>query len=146
MIHDHHERRAAYRSYDGYYIYAGANGWEGRCYLQVYEPRGGLPVALATEIAANPGSSVTNSAAGLATRVWRNLLPQAREGLRWIEVYLDPADENPVYRERFAEVEFQLAQGTDGDALHTPAWRYIDRAGVEALIGGPFSVPFTSSY
>ena len=63
-----------------------------------------------------------------------------------IEVYLDPADPNPVYRERFAEVEFQLDAGADGDVLHAPAWRYIDRASVEALIGGPFSAPFTSSY
>ncbi len=136
----------AYRSYDGYFSWTSANGWEGRCYLQVYEPRGGLPVAIATESAANPGPSVTNSAARLATRVWRDLLPQAREGLRWIEVYLDPADPNPVYRERFAEVEFRLGRDTDGDALHAAAWRYIDRAGIEALIGGPFSAPFTSSY
>lgn len=89
---------------------------------------------------------MTNSAARLATQVWRELLSQAREGLRWIEVFLDPADPNPVYRERCAEVEFQLGRSPDGDALHAPTWRYIDRAGVEALIGGSFSVPVESSY
>jgi len=44
--------------------------------------------------------------------------------------------------ERFAEVTFDL----DGDALHSPRWRHRERAEVETLIGGPFSVPVESSY
>ncbi len=85
-------------------------------------------MTIATE-APNNDPSVTNSAAALATQVWRELLPQAREGLRWIEVYLDLRDPNPVYRERFAEVEFQLGRSADGDelragvALHRPRRR-----------------------
>jgi len=34
----------------------------------------------------------------------------------------------------------------DGDALHSPRWRHIARADVEALIGGPASLPVEHSY
>jgi len=137
--------QAVYRSYDGYYTYTDARGREGHCYLQVYEPRGALPLALATEAPDNHAASITNAAGDLATQVWRQLLPLALEGLRWIEVYLGPDSDprDPGLREaRFAEVTFSL----DGQALHSPRWRHRTRAEVEALIGGPFSVPLTRSY
>ncbi len=139
------DQAAVYRSYDGYYAYTDRWGREGRCYLQVYEPRGALPLALATEVPDNNAASITNAAGDLATQVWRHLLPLALEGLRWVEVYLgpDPDPRNPDAREaRFTEVTFSL----DGQALHSPCWRHIDRTEVEALIGGAFSVPVASSY
>jgi len=137
---------AVYRSYDGYFAYTDAWGREGRCYLQVYEPRGALPLALATEAPDNStASSITNAAGEVATQVWRQLLPLALEGLRWVEVSLGPAPDprNPATLEaRFAEVTFSL----DGQALHAPRWRHRERAEVEALIGGTFNVPVTRSY
>ncbi len=137
---------AVYRSYDGYFAYTDAWGWEGHCYLQVYEPRGALPLALDTEVPDNSAaSSITTAAGEVATQVWRHLLPLALEGLRWVEVYLgpDPDPRDPGTLEaRFAEVTFSL----DGQALHSPRWRHIDRTEVEALIGGAFSVPVASSY
>ncbi len=40
------EQTPAFRSYDGMFRYAGPTGHEGRCYLQVFERRGALPVVL----------------------------------------------------------------------------------------------------
>jgi len=138
MMHDH---TAAYRSFDGPFTYTTASGAEGRCYLSVYERRGSLPVALVYELASNEGPSVTNAAASLATHVWRHLLPDAKEGIVFIEAYRDRRGAGRAPAARFAEVTLDL----DGDALHSPRWRHIERADVERLIGGPVSLPVESS-
>ena len=137
-----HDQVAAYRSFDGPYMFTGANGVEGRCYLSVYEHRGSLPVVIACELASNRGVSITNAAAALATQVWRQLLPDAKEGLRWIEAYSTGARRADAPTESFAEVTFDL----DSDALHSPRWYHLERADVEALIGGPVSLAAETSY
>jgi len=136
------EPTPAFRSYDGVFRYVGPTEHEGRCYLQVFERRGALPTVIACELRDNPGASVTNAAAQIATQAWRRLLPTAKEGIVFIEVYVDPRRMHSALGERFAEVTFDL----DGDALHSPRWRHRERADVEALIGGPVSVPAEGSY
>ena len=140
------DQTPAFRSYDGPFSYAEPTGHAGRCWLQVYERRGALPVVLAWEEKSNPGASVTNAAAAIATQAWRQLLPQAKEGIVFIEGYVDPRHAHLAPGERFAEVTFDLDHGPDGDALHSPRWRHRERTEVEALIGGPVSVPVESSY
>lgn len=132
----------AYRSYDGVFSFTDARGREGTCYLQVWEPRGSLPLALACELSSNEAASITNAAAELATQVWQRLLARAVEGLRFVEAYIDPYHTDLAPAERFAEVVFQI----DGHTLHSPRWRHISRADVEALIGGPLTIPVESSY
>ncbi len=133
----------SFRSFDGPFTFIGANGVEGRCYLSVYEHRGALPVVLVYELASNEGPSVTNAAASIATQVWRQLLPDAKEGIIIVEAYKDRDTRRGAGEpsERFAEVTFDL----DGDALHSPRWRHIERADVEALIGAPASLPIECS-
>lgn len=132
----------AYCSYDGPFGYTDALGRHGRCYLQVFESRGSLPFAIACALPDNPGPSITNAAAHLATQVWQQLLPQAGEGIRVVECYVDPPSTDGVPVQRFAEVVFRL----DHNRLHPPRWRHLSSAAVEAWIGGPFSVPIASSY
>ena len=97
---------------------------------------------MACETKDNPGASVTNAAASIATQAWRRLLPQAKEGIIFVEVYVDPHPTHSAPAERVAEVTFDL----DGDALHSPRWRHRERAEVEALIGGPINLPVETSY
>jgi len=59
-----------------------------------------------------------------------------------IEAYKDTQRLAGESSERFAEVTFDL----DSNALHSPRWRHIERADVEALIGGPASLPVERSY
>ncbi len=128
-------------SYAGYYSYACPTRTTGRCYLHVYEGQGAIPVVIVTEPADNPGPSVTNATEQIATQLWRDLLPHARDGFRLIEVYLDPANPD-LGAERFAEVSY-IAQGhtlTQARYIHTT------RATVEALIDAPLAIPFASSY
>jgi len=132
----------SFRSFDGPFTYTSARGAEGRCYLMVYERKASLPVVIAYEVASNEGPSVTTAAASIATQVWRQLLPDAKEGIIFIEAYKDTQRLAGESSERFAEVIFDL----DGDALHAPRWRHRERAEVERLIGGPVGVPVESSY
>jgi len=97
---------------------------------------------IACELRDNPGASVTNAAAQVATQAWRQLLPTAKEGIVFIEAYVDSHHTHSAPGERFAEVTFAL----DGDALHSPRWRHRERADVEALIDGPLSLPVETSY
>ena len=138
------EQSPSFRSFDGPFTYTSASGAEGRCYLMVYEHKASLPVVIAYELASNQGQSVTTAAASIATQVWRQLLPDAKEGIIFVEAYRDRDTWRRVGEpaEHFAEVTFDL----DGDALHSPRWRHIERADVEALIGGPASLPLERSY
>jgi len=108
----------------------------------VYEHRGSLPVVIAYELASNEGPSVTNAAASIATQAWRQLLSNAKEGIIFVEAYKDRPRRGGEPTERFVEVTFDL----DGAALHSPRWRHIERADVEALIGGPTRLPVEHSY
>ena len=130
-----------YRSYDGFFAFRGPNGLDGRCYLQIYEAVGAIPVVIATEIAANPGQSVTGAAEDLATQVWQLLLPRAREGFRLIEAYRRPTSTGRI-EETFDEVDLIV----EGSGLGVGGWAPRRRAAVESLIGNPFSVPVASSY
>jgi hypothetical protein len=145
------------RSYDGWYTYHTPSGSEGRCYVQVYEPRAGIPVVIVTEAPNNPGPSVPYVSDVIATQIWHELVPNAREGFRLVEVYLDPARFARADLERPKSLVAALIQGTGetllevsytiaGDRLTRPEYKSTTRVQVEALIGGPFSVPFTRSY
>ncbi len=50
---------------------------------------------------------------------------------------MDPHHTHSAPDERFAVVTFDL----DGDALHSPHWRHMKRVDIEALIGGPVTLP-----
>ena len=132
----------SFRSFDGPFTYTSARGAEGRCYLMVYERKASLPVVIAYEVASNEGPSVTTAAASIATQVWQQILPDAKEGIVFVEAYKDTRPIQGAPAERFAEVPFDL----DSNALHSPRWRHIERADVEALIGGPASLPVERSY
>ncbi len=115
----------SFRSFDGPFMYTSASGAEGRCYLMVYERKASLPIIIAYELMSNEGQSVTTAAASIATQVWWQLLPDARESIVFVEAYTDTHRRAGEPSERFVEVIFDL----DGDALHAPRWRHIERAG-----------------
>ncbi len=122
---------------DTLFAFTAPNGAPSRCRIRVYEEAGRLPVVLATQLVADPeaGMSVTNAAAELAGQVWRDLLPQAREGLRWIEHYPPRSPDvrgDPTATEDIDEVTFTLCGPY---TLAAPRWRPLGRARAEGLIG-----------
>src|SRR5690348_15423639 len=84
------------RTHDDLFAYKdGIHRIPGRCRIRVYGRQGSLPLVIATELADNPGPSITNAVEALAEQVWRTLLPHAREGFLWVEHYSDASYVRP---------------------------------------------------
>jgi len=112
---------------------------------------------LVTEAPNNPGPSVPYVSDIIATQIWHELVPNAREGFRVVQIFLDPARCVSADLARPKSLVAALIQGTaetllevsytiDGDRLTRPEYKATTRVQLQALIGGPFSVPFTRSY
>jgi hypothetical protein len=96
---------------------------------------------VATELADNPGASVTNAAEGLAAQAWHQFQPQVASPPFLVEHYGQasydhvPADEP----DRFAWVEFAVYTWRGGAAsrasVAAPRWSHITPALVRALTG-----------
>jgi hypothetical protein len=117
--------------YDRLYLYRGLHGCPSYCWLRIYMTPA-QTVVLATELEDNPGTSITNMAAGLATEVVRTFgLPL--DTLVWIEHYPAHLGINGGARlpESFDRVTFtHTAQG-----LRLPQWCRLSQTQVETLIG-----------
>lgn len=117
-------------SFDSSFSYWGFLNTPSRCRVRVFEPHNQPLVVLATELPDNPGTSITNFAEQLATQVGQ-LLAAPLETLVWIEHYPERGTK-PHERESFSLVSFTRTP----HGLSQPRWRHLDRAEVEAIIGG----------
>lgn len=140
--------------------------WPGHCHLRIYDQGGGDAVLVLTELADNPGASVTNAIELIVTAAVRRYgLDPAR--MRVIEHHDDRrAPGPPVIARResegledFDEVTFahvpaqrpvvdgeghgaHASGDPDGDLPHDcmfsgPSWRHLSRRQAEAMIGQP---------
>ncbi len=116
----------------------------GRCRIRIYVPaeERDTAVVVCTELPSNPGLSVTNAAERIAAEViMGHRLPTP---LVWIEHYEDGARGTPEDRATFDLVLFSGCEvsevpraGEWRKEIEAPTWKALDRASVEALIGGP---------
>lgn len=123
----------------------------GRCGVRVYRPD--LPVegsaardeavVICTELANNPGMSITNAAERIAGEVISfHRLPTP---LVWIEHFEDGARGTPEDPQTFDLVTFSSYEVEDLGAymgeqrkrIGEPSWSALDRASVEVLVGEP---------
>jgi hypothetical protein len=124
------------RTYDSFYTYRDLGRKTSRCYLQIYESRGTLPVVLVSEIAGNPDLCVLYASGNIATQVWHQLLPRAREGIRVLAVHLH------AYATSSCGQEFsELLLVTRRKRLKVVGRRRLTRTEAETLIGGPIYLP-----
>ena len=110
------------------YAYAGFHGCESVCNLEIH---GSLVIA--TEREDNEGTSITNMAEQLATKVCQSFDITPGK-LVWIEHY--PEQPDIMYDENYSLVQFNLQGGTHFEKAFeftTPRWVPIDKAVVEAL-------------
>lgn len=115
----------------------------GRCRVRVFLPDEDrdAPVVILTELANNPGQSVTNAAGRIAADLSRSYgLP---ERTVWIEHYerggrgttQDPETfDLLMFRATEARQRFDPRDGP-GEEFGGPVWKALDRASVEALVG-----------
>ncbi len=116
--------------------YEGATGVLSRCRVRVYLSDDGeqdAPVVIASELANNPGASITNAAEFLAAEIMRSHL---LERFVWIEHR--PPESTDGRSETFELVVFahyEPEQVRIGGALRAklgePRWKRLDRATVE---------------
>jgi hypothetical protein len=120
-----------YRSYDGYFVFSSALHTQVQCYLQVYEGRGFLPVAFVTRVPRQPNITIPPAANQLATLIWQQVIPQAKEGFQLIQVqHLPPGT-------RFFDADLRIAAGS----VEVVAWHYRSQHRIEQLIGVSYSDP-----
>jgi hypothetical protein len=121
--------RVARFQYPGYF------GCESFCEIRAYQQPGKPTVVVATELADNPGTSITNRAELVAWLVWC-WLEKPEGGMLWVEHYRDRAfvGGQPMMREQFDFVTFET--GPDG-RYRKPVWKRVSKSEVEAVIGRP---------
>ena len=112
---------------DERYYYRGGAGGRAWCHLQVYRGGAGELLAICTELADNPGMSVTNAAEQIAHAVWEQEGRPA--AFVWIEHY-PPAGRGDML-ESWSAVRFR--QGHDGH-FADPQWQPVTQDEVEAAI------------
>ena len=105
------------------YQFRGLRSELSRCRLRMYRLDSGMTVAVASELARNPGTSITSFAAELATAI-RRMYVAPGGALVWIE-------QEPDQPERFTQVLFRW----DGQRYADPQRRPWSRTQIEALIG-----------
>lgn len=114
--------------YNAPYNYLGENGFHSCCDLTVCRDEEKPLIVIASERPDNPGASITNAAAAIATQAFREF-QGGREGLIFIEHY--PEDGKEWFaKERFAQVFFE----TTSHEFSTPRWKHISKTDVMALI------------
>ena len=125
------------------YIHPAPRG--GRCRVRVFlpdeDPDRDAPVIVCTELANNPGQSVTNAAPRIAAEVIQDLFLAIP--VVWIEHYEDGARGTPEDPETFDLVVFEdyrpraVVDAFDGPAteIGPASWRALDRGAAEALVG-----------
>jgi hypothetical protein len=122
--------------------YKDAGGHPAHCRVRIYLPDDlrDTPVVICSELPNNPGGSVTNSAEAIAAGVIRaNELPTP---LVWIEHW--PKESTDGGEETFDLVVFSTYEvierapylGETRVWIGEPAWKSLDRAIVEVLVGG----------
>ena len=121
--------------YSGIYNYPGYFDSPSACHLDLYERPDGAIIALCTELADNPGTSITNVTERLYTKIAKefNIAPGS---LRCIERYAEESyNGGRDNEESLAIVSFSWEhQGKRVHYVaHHPMWRHITRAELETI-------------
>lgn len=128
--------------FEGYF------GCESHCRFRLYPSSDGLPVIVLTEVASNPGTSITNRAERAHYLAYRRI-GSPTEGAYFIEHY--PGDDPPwdrvLAQERLAFVQFEdwgssppitaplFVCGQELTGFHHPEWKALPRWQFDLLIG-----------
>ena len=114
------------------YEFIGFHGCRSQCALEILRLRDGRTAVIATEVADNPGTSVTNAFELLATDVcaWFAIDPRR---LVWIEHYGYPAAACPTEARGYDYVRFTIAPAPDGTCFSDVYWRPMRDADWRAL-------------
>jgi len=114
------------------YLYRGFHGCVCWCGLEIIRLRDGRTIVIATEVEDNPGTSVTNMAEGLASRVCAEFSIDPRS-LVWIEHYGYPSAIRAGNPRTFDLVTFARPVAGDDSTVGEPKWRPMSESDWRAL-------------
>lgn len=113
------------------------------CRIRIFERSDAIPVVIATELAENTGTSITNMAEYLAAEIVSHHFPErfeTEEPVIWVEQY--PRHPGQCDLPEFSQVVFASytphivwAGMRQRIRLGQPSWRYLEREEVERLVG-----------
>lgn len=106
----------------GTLYYQGYHGCDSHCQLDLYQRSDGKYLAIVTELADNPGTSVTNRIEHLATKISVDY-QIAPKDLLVIEHYGEMSYRNPRNQEHHDMVTFQWA---NNGVAHKPQWKRVN--------------------
>ena len=116
------------------------------CRIRIFERADATPVVIATELAENTGTSITNMAEYLAAEIIRHHFPERfeteePEPVIWIEQYPRRPDDSLKLPE-FSRAEFSSYTprvgwlcGKQRVHIGQPTWKFMERREVEQLVG-----------
>jgi hypothetical protein len=106
------------------------------CHVRIFDRGAQPPVVVLTEIADNPGASVTNASEHIATELRsRHSLLRSTSPI-WIEHYNGESYTPGLFApDRFGTISF--AWDSNRDAYRSPDWRPLAPAELQALLGAP---------
>jgi len=121
--------------------YKDAEGHPAHCRVRIYLPEDmrDTPAVICSELPNNPGGSITDSAEVIAAGVIRaNELPTP---LVWIEHWPEESADEQESFELVVFTNYEVTErapylGEDRAWMGEPAWKSLDRAIVEVLVGG----------
>jgi hypothetical protein len=121
--------------------YKDAGGHPAHCRVRIYLPEDmrDTPVVICSELPNNPGESITNSAEAIAAAVIRaNELPTP---LVWIEHWPEESTEGQETFELVVFSSYEVVErapylGETRAWIGDAAWKPLDRATVEVIVGG----------
>lgn len=141
------------RTRDYQHHYRGYHDCSSVCRVETWEQVGSPPLIICTELADNPGTSVTNRCEVLAAQLVATHFPAVFDVLEgvpyhFIERY-PPGRYRTARREPLAFVTFayrvpHAGRGIDHHAQPTlgqPTWTHVRREALEALLGCPYPEP-----
>ncbi len=102
-----------------------------RCRLRVYEHPGRLSVVIVTELAGNPGTTITSAAGYLAAMIYEQI-NHPLQNVTWVEHYR-AGESNCQGEESFHRVTF----ANTPPLFDHPQRQSMSRAEVEELVGQP---------
>jgi len=140
-----HETSRRQLTHDYRHRYTGYWSRDGICRIRIFAAPDHVPVVVATELAENPGTSITNMAEELAAEVIARHFPERFEAevpVLWIEEYPQTPEQRRWGMPVFSQAEFssftprvEYLGGIKRIRIGPPTWRHVDESEVEALIG-----------
>lgn len=126
-------------TFNGHYEYRDQFGFDAWCHLLVYEGHDRPSLIVAEDCPRSRGRSIEEAVVDVATCVFQQLMPYAREDFRWFERSATPGVGTIVPIEDVVATTFSIYRNSGGWQCMSPQRIATTKTAIEALIEDPLS-------